>query len=292
MSEKLGRGLSALLGEETSLIDEVLGEQEPGQLDRQNLAVSAIFPNPEQPRQHFDSQEMQNLADSIRQRGLLQPILVRKDDAENYQIIAGERRWRAAQLAGLHEMPSIILNISDKEAFEISVIENAQRDDLSPIEEAKSYSKLMQQYEHNQETIGKMVGKSRSTVANSLRLLTLPDKVQEMLIKREISAGHARNLVGKDDAEKLAQQIISEKLSVRQVENIGKSPTNDSNIENVKSAKNLKDDTNTHLEEVRKEIENSLGLSVSIKDNKGKGQITLKYSSLEQLEGLRHKLLS
>ena len=211
---RLGRGLSSLLGEDGDDL---------AQLDRlrqsRNVPIEQISPGPYQPRRQFDQEALAALADSIRERGVLQPILLRRDpEGEGFQIVAGERRWRAAQLAQLHEVPALIRELADDEALEIALIENIQRSDLTPLEEAEAFRRLVDEHGHTQEAVAQAVGKSRSHVANTMRLLALPDSVKQQLDAGNLSAGHARALLGAEDPAALAEEVIRRRLNVRQTE--------------------------------------------------------------------------
>ena len=276
----LGRGLSSLMGE-------VSGEQAENFRTAENkIPISKLRPSPIQPRRIFEKASINELADSIKSKGLVQPILVRpsKSNPGDYEIIAGERRWRAAQVAQLHEIPAVIRSLDDVESLEIAIIENVQRADLSPIEEAAGYKKLMENYGHTQEVLSEIVGKSRSHVANIIRLLSLPHSIQDMISQGSISSGHARAIMNSAFPEQLAEKIVNENLSVRQTEALVKSkkPV-------VKKLK-LKDPDTLDLEKKLSEI---LGLDVSINHtHKSGGSIKIKYRSLDQLELVTSKLKS
>ena len=262
----LGRGLSSLIGET---------KEEP---KKNQLLVSDLIPNKYQPRKIFDESNLEDLTNSIRERGMIQPIIVRKsdDDKSKFEIIAGERRWLAAQKAGLHNVPVVITEADDLKSLEFAIVENVQRNDLNPLEEAQGYKRLIDEFSYDQEKVSKFIGKSRSHISNSLRLLTLPDDVIELLEKQRLSAGHAKILVGLDNASFVANKIVEKKLSVRQAENF------------VKIFKNKRFKTNTYRDPNLKDLENSIsekiGLNVIIKNNKNnKGTITFSYNELEQL---------
>ena len=238
------------------------------------ISIAALKPSSSQPRRLFDKNSINELADSIKSKGLVQPILVRpsKTDENSYEIIAGERRWRAAQIAQLHEIPAVIKNLDDVEALEIAIIENIQRSDLSPIEEAAGYKRLIDNHGHTQEVLSEIVGKSRSHIANILRLLTLPQSIQDMISEGKISSGHARAIMNSAFPEQLAEKIINENLSVREAESLAKSRK--STVQKIK----LKDPDTIDLEE---KISEKLGLNVSI-NHRGKkgGYIKIEYLSL------------
>jgi ParB family chromosome partitioning protein len=276
----LGRGLSSLMGEVSDEQTESLSSTET------KIPISKLRPSPIQPRRIFEKASIAELADSIKSKGLVQPILVRpsKSNPGDYEIIAGERRWRAAQVAQLHEISAVIRNLDDVESLEIAIIENVQRADLSPIEEAAGYKKLMENYGHTQEALSEIVGKSRSHVANIIRLLSLPHSIQDMISQGSISSGHARAIMNSAFPEQLAEKIINENLSVRQTEALVKSkkPV-------VKKLK-LKDPDTLDLE---KKLSEKLGLDVLINHtHKRGGSIKIKYRSLDQLELVTSKLKS
>ena len=276
----LGRGLSSLMGE----VNE--DQKETADLSETKIPISKLRPSPIQPRRIFEKASIAELADSIKSKGLVQPILVRPSESNpgEYEIIAGERRWRAAQVAQLHEIPAVVRNLDDVESLEIAIIENVQRADLSPIEEATGYKKLMENYGHTQEALSEIVGKSRSHVANIIRLLSLPSSIQDMISQGSISAGHARAIMNSAFPEQLADKIISENLSVRQTEALVKSkkPV-------IKKLK-LKDPDTLDLE---KRLTEKLGLDVLINHSQKRGgSIKIKYRSLEQLELITGKLKS
>jgi ParB family chromosome partitioning protein len=276
----LGRGLSSLMGEVSDEQTESLSSTET------KIPISKLRPSPIQPRRIFEKASIVELADSIKSKGLVQPILVRpsKSNPGDYEIIAGERRWRAAQVAQLHEISAVIRNLDDVESLEIAIIENVQRADLSPIEEAAGYKKLMENYGHTQEALSEIVGKSRSHVANIIRLLSLPNSIQDMISQGSISSGHARAIMNSAFPEQLAEKIINENLSVRQTEALVKSKK-----PIVKKLK-LKDPDTLDLE---KKLSEKLGLDVSINHtHKRGGSIKIKYRSLDQLELVTSKLKS
>ena len=275
----LGRGLSSLMGESAS--EESHSQSSSGDL---KIAISKLRPSSIQPRRLFDKNSISELAESIKSKGLVQPILVRpsKSEVGEYEIIAGERRWRAAQIAQLHELPAVVKNLDDVEALEMAIIENVQRADLSPIEEAMGYKKLMEQYSHTQEALAPIVGKSRSHIANIIRLLNLPASIQDMISQGIITSGHARAIMNSAFPEELAKKIVDENLSVRQVELLVKG-------KKTKVIKNkLKSADTVDLEQRLTEL---LGLDVVISDNgKRGGSIKVKYKTLDQLELVTNKL--
>ena len=275
----LGRGLSSLMGE--SATEELKSQTTSGDL---KIAISKLRPSSIQPRRLFDKNSINELAESIKSKCLVQPILVRpsKSEVGEYEIIAGERRWRAAQIAQLHELPAVVKNLDDVEALEMAIIENVQRADLSPIEEAAGYKKLMEQYNHTQEALSPIVGKSRSHIANIIRLLNLPASIQDMISQGVITSGHARAIMNSAFPEQLAKKIVDENLSVRQAESLVKE-------KKIKLTKNkLKPADTVDLEQRLTEL---LGLEVVISDNgKRGGSIKVKYKTLDQLELITSKL--
>ena len=262
----LGRGLSSLIGE-TNV--------EP---KKNLLAVSDLIPNKYQPRKVFDDVNLEDLTNSIKERGIIQPIIVRQsnEDKSRFEIIAGERRWLAAQRAGLHNVPVVIIDADDLKSLEFAIIENVQRHDLNPLEEAQGYKRLIDEFSYDQEKVSKFIGKSRSYITNALRLLNLPAEVLKMIEDKKISSGHGKILVGLDNALFVANKIVEKKLSVRQAENFVK-------IFKKKPSKanNLKDPNIKNLEQ---DISDKVGLSISIKNKKNnKGSITFSYHDLDQL---------
>ena len=262
----LGRGLSSLIGE-TKI-----------EAQKNRLSVSVLIPNKYQPRKIFDEENLNELSNSIRERGILQPIIVRKsnDELSKFEIIAGERRWLAAQKAGLHDVPVVITEADDLKSLEFAIVENVQRHDLNPLEEAQGYKKLIDEFSYDQEKVSKFIGKSRSYIANSLRLLSLPDDVVKLIENQKLSAGHAKILVGLENASFVASKIIENKLSVRQAENFVKLFKN-----KRQKPSDAKDANIMHLE---MSIVNKVGLNVEIKNKKNnKGKITFEYKDLDQL---------
>ena len=281
----LGRGLSALLGEDS---------EDYASLDRarssKEVPIEALHPNPYQPRRRFDPSELESLVASVREKGILQPILVRRldgdpGDADQFEIVAGERRWRAAQEAQLHRVPVVIKDLDDTETLEVALVENLQRQDLSPLEEAQGYSRLMEEFGHTQERLAQVIGKSRSHLANNLRLLALPEEVKEMLDDGRISAGHGRAILGAENQVAVARRIVKQGLSVREAERIaqgtpGKTPRS--------TAKNSKNSDTLALE---RDISDTLGLPIDIR-HKGErgGEIKVAYKTLEQLDEVCRRL--
>jgi len=262
----LGRGLSSLIGE--TKVEKKTNK----------LLLSEIIPNKYQPRKNFDAANLEDLTNSIKERGVIQPIIVRKSNTDNskYEIIAGERRWLAASKAGLHDIPVVLTEVDDLKSLEFAIVENVQRHDLNPLEEAQGYKRLIDEFSYDQEKVSKFIGKSRSYITNALRLLTLPNEVLKFIEEKKISAGHAKVLVGLDNAYFIANKIIEKKLSVRQSENFVKifrkkktsfTKSSDPNIQNLENS-----------------ISDKIGLNVSIKNNKNnKGSITFSYHDIDQL---------
>jgi len=265
----LGRGLSSLIGDVDS------------KSIKNKISISSIIRNKFQPRKNFDKEKMEELTNSIKERGIIQPIIVRKssDQRDKFEIIAGERRWQAAQSAGLHEVPVVEIEADNLKSLEFAIVENVQRSDLNPIEEAKGYKKLIDEFNYDQEKVSKFIGKSRAHVTNCLRLLTLPNEVILLIEENKISSGHARVLVGLDNAHFLAMKMIEKKLSVRQAENL------------IRSLKNYKGKNNTiknpNLVSLESSIEEKIGIKVFIRNKKNNtGQVTFEYKNLDQLNRL------
>ncbi len=280
----LGRGLSSLLGEVKR--EEPIAGAVPSEGVKM-LAVAAIFPNPDQPRRHFDESALDELAASVKARGLIQPIVVRAS-GKGYEIVAGERRWRAAQRAQLHQIPALVRTLDDGEMLELAIIENIQRQDLNAIEEAESYQRLIKSYGHSQEALAKLVGKSRSHVANLLRLLDLPPAVRAMVADGRLTMGHARALVGVEGAESIAGDVAKRGLSVRETEAL------------VRKAKPKKvaelgplefKSMNTDIVALERQLGDLLGLKVQITHrSSGGGEVALSYSTLDQLDMICQRL--
>ena len=277
---RLGRGLAALIGEMDQPVP-VEGEKPNISADRQ-LPIEFVSRNPRNPRRFFDDSELHDLASSIRQHGIVQPIVVRTVSEGRYEIIAGERRWRAAQLAGLIEIPVLVRDVDDKTALEIAIVENVQRSDLNPLEEALGYEQLIAEYGYTQNDLGEIIGKSRSHVANSLRLLKLPDQVRDLLAAGSLSAGHARALVSTSDPAMLAKTIVSKGMSVRDAERLAQNDIKaQSEPRNTGVQASQKDSDTLALERT---LSDTLGLDVTINHKASGGQIKIAYKSLEQLE--------
>lgn len=291
----LGKGLSALLGDDRPVFED--GPEGPTQATggqasgRRLLPIEFLERNAGQPRHHFDEEALANLTESIKQKGLLQPILVREIGPNQYQIVAGERRWRAAQKAGIHEVPVVVKELTDREVLEIAIIENIQRQDLSAIEEASAYKKLIEEFGHTQEVAAEVVGKSRSHVTNLLRLLTLPESVQKMVDDGKLSMGHARALIGAEDPAAIAKRIVTEGLSVRQTEALAgeaKGRTKREPRPGGSAASGAKKDADTVA--LEKDLTAAIGMKVLI-DHAGEGgKVTISYDTLEELDELCSKL--
>ena len=262
----LGRGLSSLIGE--TKVD----------IQKNKIAISDIVPNKYQPRKIFDEDNLNDLTQSIKERGILQPIIVRKsnDDNSKFEIIAGERRWLAAQRANLHEVPVVITEADDLKSLEFAIVENVQRHDLNPLEEAQGYKRLIDEFSYDQEKVSKFIGKSRSHITNSLRILTLPIEVIKLIELQKLTAGHAKILVGLENASFVANKIIEKKLSVRQAENFVKIFKNKRQRPNKSKDANIKD--------LELSVSDKVGLNVIIQNKKNnKGKVTFEYKDLDQL---------
>ena len=271
----LGRGLSSLIGE-TKVNDQ-----------KNKISISDIVPNKYQPRKIFDEDNLNDLTNSIKERGILQPIIVRKsnDDNSKFEIIAGERRWLAAQRAGLHEVPIVVTEADDLKSLEFAIVENVQRHDLSPLEEAQGYKRLIDEFFYDQEKVSKFIGKSRSHITNSLRILTLPTEVIKLIETQKLTTGHAKILVGLENASFVANKIFEKKLSVRQAENFVKI------FKNKRQKPDKVKDTN--IKDLEISVSNKVGLNVAIQNKKNnKGKITFEYKDLDQLNKIIHIIKS
>jgi len=282
MRPRLGRGLAALLGEASAPPDEQAG------LGQRRAPIEFLRPNPRNPRQSFHDADLTELADSIRERGIVQPILVRQlpELTNVFEIIAGERRWRAAQRVGLHEVPIIVIEADDRQSLEFAIIENVQRADLNAIEEAMGYERLTAEFAYNQADLGKIIGKSRSHVANTLRLLKLPDEAKKFVLDGRISAGHARALLSVPHPEKVALEIVEQGLTVRDVEKLAQVQAAEAKKPEEKRTYEKDADTRA-LEKVLADL---LGLGVKISHRGEAGDIRIQYKSLEQLDLLCKRL--
>jgi ParB family chromosome partitioning protein len=282
---RLGRGLASLIGDvgaESQSTDRAPRSQ-------RKVPIEHVRANPRNPRKLFSDAELTELSDSIRERGIIQPIVVRARGADSFEIIAGERRWRAAQRANLHEVPIVVLEVTDGEALELAIIENVQRSDLNPLEEAGGYQSLAAEYRHSHDDIAKIVGKSRSHVTNTLRLLKLPDSVKAYIDAGKITAGAARTLIGVDNPEEIARQIVERGLNVRQVEALAKERAEQHDKQAGKPAKKrATKDADTVA--VERRLSNALGLTVTIDHRSKGGSLQIQYRSLDQLEEVIRRL--
>jgi ParB family chromosome partitioning protein len=284
---RLGRGLAALIGD--------VGDDYP--IDRprgqRRLPTGSLRPNARNPRREFPDTELDELAASLRERGIIQPIVVRavRGVADGYEIVAGERRWRAAQRAGLHEVPVVVIEATDAEALQLAIIENVQRADLNPLEEAEGYRALMDEFANSQEDIARIVGKSRSYVANTLRLLKLSDAVKAYIHSGKLTAGHARMLVGEPNADELAEEIVARELNVRQVEAMARERAAKSGKKHANGRKARGSTAKTaDTLAFEKQVSDATGLVVSIDHHEDHGTLSIRYRSLEQLDDLVQKL--
>ena len=288
----LGRGLSALMAD-VNTPDAPAGTAEPRAPDMM-VAIDKVEPNPNQPRRYFSEEALKELSSSIKEKGVIQPLIVRKSPkgGDLYEIVAGERRWRASQMAQLHELPVIVREFSDTEVLEVAIIENIQRADLNAIDEAAGYRQLMDRFGHTQEQLSQALGKSRSHIANLMRLLNLPDDVQTYVIEGLLSAGHARALVGHENANELARKIIQQELSVRETEKLVKGDTAKSPQNSTNRVSGGKKDPDTV--QIEQEISATLGMKVAIDHEAGgeAGKISVQYKSLDQLDDLLRILSS
>ena len=264
----LGRGLSSLIGDSDVKIT------------NNKISISSIIPNKYQPRKNFDKNSLEELTASIRERGIIQPIIVRasEDSNDKYELIAGERRWQAAQNAGLHEVPAVILNVDNLKSLEFAIVENVQRKDLNPIEEAEGYQRLINEFNYDQDKVAKFIGKSRAHISNCIRLLSLPAKVIEHIINDKISPGHAKILVGLDNSELLAEKIIKKKLSVRQAEALARL------VKSNKSSIKSKDPNSIDIEN---QLSSKIGMKVFLNNKKNNtGTLIFEYKGIDQLDRL------
>jgi len=303
--KRLGRGLAALMGDLDQPIKEAVSDITDKAADgdetliakgEQLVPIELIRANPNNPRRIFSDVELQDLAASIKEHGIIQPILVRMAKGEDlagakYEIIAGERRWRAAQKSALHEVPIIIRDVEDKQALELAIIENVQRSDLNAVEEALGYQQLIDEYDYSQNDLAQVIGKSRSHVANTLRLLKLPENVQTLVSDGSLSAGHARTLVTADDPDGLARRIIAEGLSVRQAEALAQAPSETKSSSGQSS--NTGSEKTADIRAVEQRLEDCLGLKIDLNHKlKGNGELKIKYKTLDQLDAVCRKLES
>lgn len=279
-NQRLGKGLSFLMGED------YLGQNTPeGNKEKiQTVSINLLKPGRFQPRRVFDENALDDLVKSIQKKGVLQPLLVRPQPLGEYEIIAGERRYRASQKAGLQQVPVIIKDFNDKDALEVALIENLQRENLNPLEEAEAYIRLLKEYQYTQETLAEVLGKSRSYIANMMRLVELPEKIKELLESKQLTAGHARALLGVKKAENLALEVINKGLTVRETEKLAdknKNPTQ----KRIKMQEKDED-----IRSLEGDLSHKLGMKVQIKWNGKKGTLSLKYNSVEQLQKVLEKL--
>ena len=265
----LGRGLSSLIGD-SDIKD-----------SKSNISISSIVRNRYQPRKNFEKDSLEELTNSIRERGIVQPIIVRKSDdyIDKFEIVAGERRWQAAQNAGLHEVPVVVIKADNLKSLEFAIVENVQRKDLNPIEEAEGYKKLIDDFGYDQDKVSKFIGKSRSHISNFLRLLTLPEKIKKLISEEKLTQGHAKILVGLDNAELLADKVVQKELSVRQIENLVKVfKFNKNNAKNVKNANVL---------DLESQLSDKLGMRVNLTNKKNNsGKLSFEYRGIDQLNRL------
>ena len=262
----LGRGLSSLIGDADV------------KTKNNKVSIGSIIPNKYQPRKFFEEESLKELANSVKERGIIQPLIVRKSDQhpEKFELIAGERRWQAAQNIGLHEVPVLIIEADNLKALEFAIVENVQRKDLNAVEEAEGYKKLIDDFDYDQEKVSKFIGKSRSYITNSLRLLSLPKKILSMIVDKKLSPGHAKILIGLDNPELIADKIFKKKLSVRQSEDLVKVLRN--------PGKSYRRNVDPNINDLEKSISEKIGLSVMIKnDKKNRGSITFTYKEIDQL---------
>jgi ParB family transcriptional regulator, chromosome partitioning protein len=276
---RLGRGLAALIGDDTSeesVIQDIRSLR--------HVPVELLHPNPNNPRKHFAEEELENLAKSLRDKGLLQPLVVRPRSDGSFEIVAGERRWRASQRAGLHDIPVLIRELDDKETLEIALIENVQRSDLNALEEARAYRQLIEQYAYTQQQLADAIGKSRSHIANTMRLMSLPEAIQQQIEEGTLTAGHARSLIATEQPEELANKIIKLNLTVRQAEDLARGQTS-------KIGKSTKPEKDADTKALEKTMSDALGLGVAIQ-HKGDlgGAVQIHYKSLEQLDEIVRRL--
>lgn len=280
---RLGRGLASLIGEPAPL-----GHRLPPEGEQRMVSIAEVKSSPLNPRKDFREDELAELAESIRTKGLVQPIVVRPNGMSGgYEIVAGERRWRAAQKAGMHNIPVIIRELTDREVLELAIIENVQRQDLNAIEEASGYRELVERFDYSQEQLSEIIGKSRSHVANTLRLLKLPSGVQSLVQQGQLTAGHARALIGRADAETLAKKIIDDSLNVRDVEALVQTFGEEGSTGGNRRARDKDADTKAF----EKELTDLLGLKVEVRRGSGEtGTLTIRYGNFDQLDYIRQRL--
>lgn len=275
---RLGRGLAALIGDDTSeeaIVQDIRSLR--------HVPVELLHPNPNNPRKHFAEEDLESLAKSLRDKGLLQPLVVRPRADGSFEIVAGERRWRASQRAGIHDVPVLIRELDDKETLEIALIENIQRSDLNALEEARAYRQLLEQYGYTQQQLADAIGKSRSHIANTMRLMSLPEAIQKQIEDGSLTAGHARSLIATESPEDLANKIIKLNLTVRQAEDLARS--------NVKTSKPAKIEKDADTKALEKSLGEALGLGVAVKHNGEQGgAVNIQYKNLDQLDEIVRRL--
>src|SRR6056297_2122619 len=289
----LGRGLSALMADVNE--DKTTASEAPKPADR-TVPIEKIRPNPDQPRRSFDKEKLEDLAASIKEKGIIQPLIVRPipGDDTAFEIVAGERRWRAAQMAKLHQIPVLVRDFNDTEVLEIAIIENIQRADLNPVEEAAGYSQLMDKFGHTQEKLSEVLGKSRSYIANAVRLLSLPDEVQSYMSEGKLSSGHARALITAEDPVALAREVIKKNLSVRETEKLTKKSAGNIFSEDGKTKTTKAPTKDADTKALEGDLAANLGMKVLLNHKPGqeKGQITISYDTLDELDTLCRILTS
>ena len=281
---RLGRGLAALIADSTAQMPTSAGAG-----DRRRLPIDRLRPNPRNPRRHFDAEELENLANSIREKGVIQPILVRpaQGAAETFEIVAGERRWRAAQVAKVRDVPVIVVEASDKEALELAIVENIQRADLNPMEEARGYERLTHEFGYSHADLARIIGKSRSHVANMLRLLKLPESVETMVVEGALTAGHARALLSFENPEPIARRIVARGLTVRDVERLAQGGQNQRPRLLPAEPHPIRPDTLA----LANRLSDVLGLRVALEPHEEGGELRIRYTTLDQLESLCRRLI-
>jgi ParB family chromosome partitioning protein len=277
---RLGRGLASLIGDSATHPEKL-----PAEGEQRLVAIEQIRSSTLNPRQSFDEAELNELAASIRERGLVQPIIVRPISGGAYEIVAGERRWRAAQRAGTGSVPVIVRELSDKEVLELAIIENVQRADLNAIDEARGYRELIDRFGYNQDELAQIIGKSRSHLANTVRLLKLPERVQQLMQEGKLSAGHGRALIGRDDAEKLAEMVVAKSMSVREIESLVQQPL-------VPEAPRQKREKDPDTQAFERELTEALGLKVEVKRGSNEsGVLAIRFRNYDQLDYVKMRLL-
>ena len=284
---RLGRGLAALMGD----VGDETRTGDRSQASQRKVPTEFLKPNPRNPRKTFEEPDLADLSASIKEKGIIQPIIVREKAgvADIYEIIAGERRWRAAQRAGLHEVPIFVVQASDRDALEMAIIENVQRADLNPIEEAAGYERLMAEFSYAQSDLAQMIGKSRSHIANMLRLMKLPDSVKELLRNGSLTAGHGRALLAVEDPEQVAIRAVERGLTVRDLERLGQSES-DSPAKKKAGSDNVQQGKDADTRALERMLEDALGMSVNLTFGKSGGELRIKYKTLDQLDALCYRL--